>query len=98
MASRFAQSDDALLSGALAKLRNIILFNPADSQLGRALVSKAGSLIAEEDVLQKSLRDSVSAKAVSTIVKRVSDYNKFAHFLVTTCRKRPLCPDESAFY
>ena len=97
MASRFAQSDDALLSGALAKLRNIILFNPADSQLGRALVSKAGSLIAE-DVLQKSLRDSVSAKAVSTIVKRVSDYNKFAHFLVTTCRKRPLCPDESAFY
>lgn len=97
MASRFAQSDDALLSGALSKLRNIILFNPADSQLGRALVSKAGSLIAE-DVLQKSLRDSVAGKAVSTIVKRVSDYNKFAHFLVTTCHRRPLCPDESSFY
>ena len=97
MASRFAQTDDALLTGALAKLRNIILFHPADSQLGRALMSKAGSLIAE-DVLQKSLRDSISGKAVSTVVKRVSDYNKFAQFLVTVCHRRPLCPDESAFY
>ena len=82
IASRFAQSDDALLSGALRKLRTIILFCPGDSQLGRALVSKAGSLIAEY-VLQKSLKDSVSGKAVSTVVKRVSDYNKFAEYLVT---------------
>ena len=97
IASRFAKSDDALLSGALRKLRNLILFCPGDSQLGRALVNKAGSLIAE-DVLQKSLKDSVSGKAVSTVVKRVSDYNKFAEYLVTVCHKRPLCPDEATFY
>eukprot|EP00435_Cladocopium_sp_Y103_P018003 s993_g4.t1 len=97
LAARFAQTDDALLDGALRKLRNIILFHPADSQLGRALLDKAGSLIAEAD-LQKSLRDSVASKAVGTIVKRVTDYNKFAQFLVSECHKRPLRPDEEDFY
>ena len=31
---------------------------------------------------------------MSTVVKRVSDYNRFAEFLV----RRPLCPDEESFY
>eukprot|EP00435_Cladocopium_sp_Y103_P067215 s303_g29.t1 len=97
LAAKFAQSDDALLAGALRKLRNIILFHPADSQLGRALLNKAGTLIAEDD-LQRSLRDSVSSKAVGTVVKRVTDYNKFAQFLVSECHKRPLRPDEQDFY
>ena len=97
LAAKFAQSDDALLAGALKKLRNILLYCPADSQLGRALLDKAGSLIAEDD-LQRSLKDSVSSKAVGTVVKRVTDYNKFAEFLVTECHKRPLMPDESDFY
>eukprot|EP00435_Cladocopium_sp_Y103_P048726 s1612_g14.t1 len=97
LAAKFAQSDDALLAGALRKLRNILLYHPADSQLGRALLNKAGSLVAEDD-LQRSLKDSVSCKAVGTVVKRVPDYNKFAQFLVTECHKRPLCPDEGDFY
>ena len=97
LAARFAQTDDALLAGALRKLRNILLYHPADSQLGRALLDKAGSLIAEDD-LQRSLRDSVSSKAVGTVVKRISDYNKFAQFLVSDCHKRPLQPSESDFY
>ena len=97
LASKLAQSDDALLSGALRKLRNIILFHPGDSQLGRALVNKAGSLVSE-DVLQRSLKDSISCKAVGTAVKRITDYHRFAQFLVSTCHKRPLCPDEADFY
>ena len=97
LAARFAQTDDALLAGALRKLRNILLYHPADSQLGRALLDKAGSLIDEDD-LQRSLRDSVSSKAVGTVVKRISDYNKFAQFLVSDCHKRPLQPSESDFY
>ena len=97
LASKLAQSDDALLSGALRKLRNIVLFHPGDSQLGRALVSKAGSLVSE-DVLQRSPKDSISSKAVGTAVKRITDYHRFAQFLVSTCHKRPLCPDEADFY
>lgn len=97
LAAKFAQTDDALLAGALRKLRNILLYHPADSQLGRALLDKAGSLIAEAD-LQRSLRDSVASKAVGTVVKRVTDYNKFAHFLVAECHKRPLQPSEADFY
>eukprot|EP00435_Cladocopium_sp_Y103_P013793 s5288_g3.t1 len=97
LAAKFAQSDDALLAGALRKLRNILLYHPADSQLGRALLTKAGSLVAEDD-LQRSLRDSISSKAVGTVVKRVTDYNKFAQFLVSDCHKRPLCPDEPDFF
>ena len=97
LAARFAQSDDALLAGALKKLRNILLYDPGESQLGRALLDKAGSLIAEDD-LQRSLRDSVASKAVGTVVKRVTDYHKFALFLVSECNKRPLQPDEADFY
>ena len=97
LAAKFAQTDDALLAGALRKLRNILLYHPSDSQLGRALLNKAGSLVAEVD-LERSLRDSVASKAVGTVVKRVTDYNKFAQFLVAECHKRPLQPDESDFY
>ena len=86
LASKLAQGDDALLSGALRKLRNIVLFHPGDSQLGRALVSKAGSLVGE-DVLQRSLKDSISSKAVGTAVKRITDYHRFAQFLVSTCTR-----------
>ena len=77
----------------MRKLRHFI---SSSSQLGRALL-KAGSLVAEDD-LQRSLRDSVSSKAVGTVVKRISDYNKFAQFLVSDCHKRPLQPNESDFY
>ena len=96
-AAKMALSDDELLCGALRKLRNIILFEPRDSQLGQSLLDKAGGLVGE-DVLQNSLRDSLAGKAVGTVVKRIGDFNRFALWQVTENHERPLKPCEADFY
>ena len=96
-AAKMALSDDELMCGALRKLRNIILFEPRDSQLGQSLLDKAGQLVGE-DVLQNSLRDSLAGKAVGTVVKRIGDFNRFAVWQVTKNHERPLKPCESDFY
>lgn len=88
LAAKITVSDDALLSNALSKIRNIILLHPEDSQLGRAMLGKAGEIVGE-DVLQKPLRDSVAGKAVGTVAKRAADFNTWA---VWRCHRRPLSP------
>ena len=97
LAAKLAKSDDQLKSAALGKLRNIVLFHPADSQLGRSMLDKAGSLVGEDE-LQRSLSDAVASRAIGTLVKRVSDYNRFAEWQVTVNRRRPLSPTESDIY
>ena len=97
LAAKLAKSDDQLKSAALGKLRNIVLFHPADSQLGRSMLDKAGSLVGEDE-LQRSLNDAVASRAIGTLVKRVSDYNRFAEWQVTVNRRRPLSPSESDIY
>ena len=89
MTSKLAKSDDALLTSALKKLRNLVLFWPEDSRLGRTLLSSAGAVVGE-DVLQQSLRDCFAGKAVATLVKRASDFTRFAEFQVTCNNGRPL--------
>ena len=97
LAAKLAKSDDQLKSAALSKLRNIVLFHPSDSQLGRSMLDKAGSLVGEDE-LQRSLNDAVASRAIGTLVKRVSDFNRFAEWQVTINRRRPLSPTESDIY
>ena len=97
MTSKLAKSDDALLTSALKKLRNLVLFWPEDSRLGRTLLSSAGAVVGE-DVLQQSLRDCFAGKAVATLVKRASDFTRFAEFQVSCNNGRPLNPSEHDLY
>ena len=97
MTSRLAKSDDALLTSALKKLRNLVLFWPEDSRLGRTLLRSAGAVVGE-DVLQQSLKDCFAGKAVATLVKRASDYTRFAEFQVSCNNGRPLNPSEGDVY
>jgi hypothetical protein len=97
MTSKLAKSDDALLTSAVKKLRNLVLFWPEDSRLGRTLLSSAGAVVGE-DVLQQSLRDCFAGKAVATLVKRASDFTRFAEFQVTCNNGRPLNPSEHDLY
>eukprot|EP00435_Cladocopium_sp_Y103_P016364 s6056_g4.t1 len=97
LTAKLARSDDALLAAALKKLRNLILFWPEDSKLGRTLLTSAGSVVGE-DILQQSIKDCFSGKAVATLVKRASDYTRFAQWMVHHGRGRPLCPKEADLY
>ena len=45
MTSKLAKSDDALLTSAVKKLRNLVPFWPEDSRLGRTLLSSAGAVV-----------------------------------------------------
>lgn len=97
LASKMALSDDALRANALKKIRNIVLFHPEDSQLGRALLTKAGALVGEDE-LQRSLHDAIAGKATGTVVKRASDFNRWATWQVTQNHRRPLSPCENDIY
>ena len=96
-AARMAKSDDDLRRMALKKLRNIVLFWPDDSQLGRSLKDKAGSLVGEDE-LQQSLSDTFSGKAIGALTKRTGDFNRFALWQVAENGGRPLCPSEADLY
>ena len=61
------------------------------------MLDKAGSLVGEDE-LQRSLNDAVASRAIGTLVKRVSDFNRFAEWQVTVNRRRPLSPSESDIY
>ena len=96
LAARFAMSDDEMRSRALRKIRTILLFYPDDSELGRNLLSCAGTLV-EESRLTKIIEDSFAGKAAGTLIKRATDFSKFATWVVAQ-RGRPLAPDEQALY
>ena len=91
MTAKLAKPDDALLTSALKKLRNLVLFWPEDSRLGRTLLSSAGAVVGE-DILQHF------GKVVATLVKRASDFTRFAEFQVTCNKGRPLNPSEQDMY
>lgn len=97
LAARFAKSDDDLRNMALNKLRNIVLYDPNDSQLGRSLVQAAGMLVAESEVM-RSFLDCFSGKATGTLVKRAADFNRFALWQISSNHARPLNPSEQDLY
>ena len=94
LAARFAMSDDEMRLRALRKIRTILLSD--DSELGRNLLSCAGTLV-EESKLTKIIEDSFAGKAAGTLIKRATDFSKSATWLVAQ-RGRPLAPDEQALY
>ena len=95
--NRLAKSDDDLLTSALRKLRNLVLYWPEDSKLGRALLTSAGAVVGE-DVLQPSLKDGFAGKAVATLVRRAADFTRFAEWMIQSGRGRPLNPTEADLY
>ncbi|CAE7648128.1 unnamed protein product [Symbiodinium sp. CCMP2592] len=88
LAARFAKSDDMLRLTALKKIRLIVLFFPDDSELGRNLLGSAGSLV-EEAMLTSIIEDTFSGRAASTLLKRASDFSRFAKWIVAS-KGRPL--------
>ncbi|CAE7927895.1 unnamed protein product [Symbiodinium necroappetens] len=96
LAARFAKTDDQMLLAAFKKVRSIVLFHPEDSALGRSLVAMAG-LFVEEAVLSRSIEDAFAGKAPGTLLKRASDFSRFAVWAVRN-RIRPLAPSEPQVY
>lgn len=96
-AARMARSDDCMLNLVLRKARELILYRPEDSAVGQAMIQVAGGLSAEPDIL-KVLADSMACKAVSTCVKRVGDYFKFAKWIIDNGTGRPMAPTEQDVY
>ena len=96
LAARFAKSDDMLRLAALKKIRLIVLFFPDDSELGRNLISSAGSLV-EETVLTSTIEDTFAGRAAGTMMKRASDFSRFAKWIVAN-KGRPLAPTEGELY
>ena len=97
LTAKLAKLDDDLLTSALRKLRNLVLYWPEDSKLGRALLTSAGAVVGE-DVLQQSLKDCFAGKAVATLVKRAADFTRFAEWMIQSGRGRPLNPTEADLY
>ena len=96
LAARFAKSDDDMRLRALQKIRTILLFYPEDSELGRSLISCAGTFI-EESQLTASIEDSFAGKVAGTLLKRGSDFARFATWLVAD-KGRPLAAKEPELY
>ena len=97
LALRFAQSDDQLLENAMLKARELIMFHLEDTRLGLSLLDRAGRLVSDSE-MRTSIRDSFTAKAVGTILKRVTDYHRFARWVCMNGLCRPLAPTEPAIY
>ena len=96
LAVRFAMSDDEMRLRALRKIRTVLLLYPDDSELGRNLLSCSGTLV-EESKLTKTIEDSFAGKAAGTLIKRATDFSRFATWTVAL-RGRPLAPDEQTLY
>ncbi|CAE7252640.1 unnamed protein product, partial [Symbiodinium sp. CCMP2456] len=64
--------------------------------LARNLVGSAGSLV-EEAILTSTIEDTFSGKAASTLLKRASDFSRFAKSIVAG-KGRPLAPSEGELY
>ena len=97
LAASFARTDDQLEMNAMRKLREIVLYRPQDSRLGRALLDVAGRLVLEQTI-QSSFADSVAGKAPGTIAKRVADYHRFSRWAVENGICGPMQLSEPVLY
>ena len=61
MSARFARSDDCMFDSVLRKARQIVLYKPEDTVIGQALLTKAGQVSAEVDIL-RTLSDALACK------------------------------------
>ena len=97
LASAFAKTDDQLVDCAMRQLKEIVLFQPLDSRLGRALLDISGILVPESKI-STSFIDAVAGKAPGTISKRVADYHRFARWAVDGGRCYPMNISETVVY
>ena len=97
VAAKLAKSDDHMRSSALRRLRLIVLFDPAASQLGRSLLHRAGTLV-EESEIARSFHDCFAGKSTGTLAKRANDFYRFALWQVDVNKAHPLKPSERDLY
>lgn len=97
LATAFAKTDDQLVDCAMRQLKEIVLFQPLDSRLGRALLDFSGKLVPESKI-STSFIDAVAGKAPGTVSKRVADYHRFARWAVDGGRCYPMNISETVVY
>lgn len=97
LATAFAKTDDQLVDCAMRQLKEIVLFQPQDSRLGRALLDVSGKLV-PETAIATSFIDAVAGKAPGTVAKRVADYHRFARWAVDGGRCYPMNISETVVY
>lgn len=97
LATAFAKTDDQLVDCAMRQLKEIVLFQPQDSRLGRALLDVSGKLV-PETAIATSFIDAVAGKAPGTIAKHVADYHRFARWAVDGGRCYPMNISETVVY
>ena len=97
LATSFAKTDDQLVDCAMRQLKEIVLFQPLDSRLGRALLDVSGKLV-PESTIATSFIDAVAGKAPGTIAKRVADYHRFARWAVDGGHCYPMNISETVVY
>ena len=88
-ATRMSRSEDQLRDAALGRIKQVVLYGPNDSRLGRSLLELSGLLMAEHQ-LAMVFSDTFAKKATSTLSKRSCDYLRLAKWQVETNRGRPL--------
>ncbi|OLP82500.1 hypothetical protein AK812_SmicGene36841 [Symbiodinium microadriaticum] len=98
-ADMFAEiaSEDQLRAAALARIKEVVLFDPGDSRLGRSLLESSGLLIPEHQ-LATVLSDTFARKATSTLAKRSCDFLKFSRWQVQVNSAKPLRASEQDLY
>ena len=96
-ATRMARSEDQLRAAALARIKEVVLFDPGDSRLGRSLLESSGLLIPEHQ-LAMVLSDTFARKATSTLAKRSCDFLKFSRWQVQVNSAKPLRASEQDLY
>eukprot|EP00435_Cladocopium_sp_Y103_P043140 s2541_g12.t1 len=97
LAVRLAQTDDQLRAKALRRLRDLILVEPTQSQLGRALLDTSGQLTGE-DRISSVFADAFRSRATSTLVKRSCDYYKMAVWMDQFLNLKPMRLTEGIVY
>ena len=96
-ATRMARSEDQLRAAALSRIKEIILFDPSDSRLGRSLLESSGLLLPEHQ-LATVLSDTFARKATSTLAKRSCDFLRFSRWQVQVNSAKPLRASEQDLY
>ncbi|CAE7834934.1 unnamed protein product [Symbiodinium sp. CCMP2592] len=96
-ATRMSRSEDQLRIAAISRIKEVVLYDPNDSRLGRSLLELSGMLVPEHQMVA-IFDDTYAKKATSTLSKRSCDYLKFAKWQVQVNHGKPLRVLEKDMY
>ncbi|CAE7408504.1 unnamed protein product, partial [Symbiodinium sp. CCMP2456] len=82
---------------ALQKLRRIILFDPATSELGKTVAEEA-KLMDDDFMLSRSFTCAFASKATGTLSKRAFSLSRFSVWMLETERHSPLRASEGQVF